>query len=321
MDGTIKNHTEQGIAETGGAFGYTLRGVFITDTRADVDVTASSDTGTTYAGGFVGYNNRTTIFNACATGDVTSIAPENRSYTGGFAGFGGGVHFNTFASGSVTSENGSANIGAFSGNVAWIEADYNSYYNSDAVVTRGGSVIETAPHGENVSNITEDKNKFTAKTMEELGSAEFAKELNDNLSSDKPNCDVVICTAAILLDPLSAFAVGGVGSFLGDLFFYPAPMLVSLATHGLQAAVISLCARHIRGRKPWLGAVAGVTLGAVIMVIGYTLGRAYVYATPEYAVIKLPYEILQAAVGAAAGVLLCYRGRLKEIFEKFLLTR
>lgn len=134
-------------------------------------------------------------------------------------------------------------------------------------------------------------------------------------------CDAVICTAAILLDPLSAFLVGGVGSFLGDLFFYPAPMFVSLAAHGLQAAVISLCTRHIRGRRPWLGAVVGVTLGAVIMVIGYTLGRAYVYATPEYAVIKLPYEILQAAVGAAAGVLLCYRGRLKEIFEKKILNR
>lgn len=131
-------------------------------------------------------------------------------------------------------------------------------------------------------------------------------------------CDVVICTAAILLDPLSAFLVGGVGSFLGDLFFYPAPMFVSLVTHGLQAVVISLCARHIRGRKPWFGSAIGVTVGAVIMVIGYSLGRAYVYATPEYAIIKLPYEILQAGVGAVAGVLLCWRGRLKEIYDRYI---
>ena len=47
--------------------------------------------------------------------------------------------------------------------------------------------------------------------------------------------DVIICTAAILLDPLAAFMVGGVGAFLGDLFFYPTPMFVSLVTHGLQA--------------------------------------------------------------------------------------
>lgn len=40
--------------------------------------------------------------------------------------------------------------------------------------------------------------------------------------------DIVICTAAILLDPLGAFAVGGIGAFLRDMFFYPAPMFVSL---------------------------------------------------------------------------------------------
>ena len=52
--------------------------------------------------------------------------------------------------------------------------------------------------------------------------------------------DIVICTAAIILDPFAAFMVGGVGAFLGDLLFYPTPMFVSLATHGLQAVAISV---------------------------------------------------------------------------------
>ena len=56
--------------------------------------------------------------------------------------------------------------------------------------------------------------------------------------------DVIICTAALLLDPLASFIVGGIGAFLGDFFFYPAPMFVSLVTHGLQAVVISLVARR-----------------------------------------------------------------------------
>lgn len=51
--------------------------------------------------------------------------------------------------------------------------------------------------------------------------------------------DVVICLAAILLNPLEAFIVGGVGAFIGDRLFYPAPMFISLVTHGLQAVVIS----------------------------------------------------------------------------------
>ena len=53
--------------------------------------------------------------------------------------------------------------------------------------------------------------------------------------------DVIIVTAAVLLDPFSAFLVGGVGAFIGDMLFYPAPMFVSLVVHGLQAVVISLC--------------------------------------------------------------------------------
>ena len=129
--------------------------------------------------------------------------------------------------------------------------------------------------------------------------------------------DVIICTAALLLDPLASFIVGGIGAFLGDFFFYPAPMFVSLVTHGLQAVVISLVARRFaRGGKggQWLA----VSLGAVIMVVGYSLGRAYVYSTPEYAMLKLPYQILQAAVGAVAGVLLVNQAGLRKVFEQQL---
>lgn len=127
--------------------------------------------------------------------------------------------------------------------------------------------------------------------------------------------DVVICTAAILLDPLAAFFVGGVGAFLGDLLFYPLPMFVSLASHGLEAVAVSLIARYAFPRK-WYGAALGVTVGAVIMVTGYSLGRAFVYATPATALLKLPFEILQAGVGAVSGVLLCYPCGLSKRFDK-----
>ena len=128
--------------------------------------------------------------------------------------------------------------------------------------------------------------------------------------------DVVICTAAILLDPLGAFLVGGVGAFLGDLFFYPTPMFVSLVTHGLQAVVISLMAHRAWKKRPVLASGVGVAIGAVIMVVGYSLGRAFIYSTPEYAMLKLPYQILQAAVGAVVGMLLCWKCGLKEQFDR-----
>lgn len=128
--------------------------------------------------------------------------------------------------------------------------------------------------------------------------------------------DVIICTAAILLNPLEAFLIGGLGAFLGDLFFYPTPMFVSLVTHGLQAVVISLCAHKMMPKKPALAAGIGVAIGAVIMVVGYSLGRAFIYSTPEYALLKLPYQILQAVVGAIGGMILCWPCGIRKLFKK-----
>lgn len=130
--------------------------------------------------------------------------------------------------------------------------------------------------------------------------------------------DVVICTAAILLDPLAAFMVGGVGAFLGDFFFYPTPMFVSLVVHGLQAVVISLCTRKLPGKKKLVASIIGVTIGAVIMVVGYSLGRAFIYSTPEYAIAKLPYQILQAGIGAVVSVILCYKCGFIRLYEKLM---
>ena len=127
-------------------------------------------------------------------------------------------------------------------------------------------------------------------------------------------CDTVINVAAILLDPVSAFVVGGIGSFLGDFFFYPAPMFVSLVTHGLQAVVVSLISHRILKRRQALASGIGVIVGAIIMVIGYTLGRAYVYSTLEYSLIKLPFEIVQAGFGAVFSMVVCYPLRLREMY-------
>ena len=128
--------------------------------------------------------------------------------------------------------------------------------------------------------------------------------------------DIVICAASILLDPFSAFMVGGVGAFLGDLFFYPTPMFVSLVTHGVQAVVISLFSHYVLRKHPVVASGIGVAVGAVIMVVGYSFGRAFIYSTPEYAILKLPYQILQAGVGAVCGMVLCWPAGLVKLAQK-----
>ena len=121
--------------------------------------------------------------------------------------------------------------------------------------------------------------------------------------------NAIITIASILLNPLCAF--------IGDLLFYPAPMFVSLVTHGIQAIVVSLCARKLfRGSKWNAGAVIGVILGIVINTVGYSLGRAFIYSTPEYAVMKLPYQILEDVVGSVLGYVLCFACGIKKLFER-----
>lgn len=131
--------------------------------------------------------------------------------------------------------------------------------------------------------------------------------------------DIVICTAAIILDPLGAFLVGGVGAFLGDLLFYPTPMFVSLVTHGVQAVVISLISHKVLKNQKVLSSGIAVAIGAVIMVVGYTLGRAYIYSTPEYAILKLPFQILQAVTGAVVAMVLCWGCGIYKLYTHTLM--
>lgn len=133
--------------------------------------------------------------------------------------------------------------------------------------------------------------------------------------------DIAIVVAAILLNPVEAFIVAGFGSFLGDFLFYPPPMFVSLVTHGLQAFVISLFSHKVLKTKPVLASGIGVAIGVIIMVTGYTLGKIYVYATLEYAILKLPYEIAQGVIGAVLGMILCWKCGIHKLYDKMILGK
>ncbi|MBQ3400465.1 MAG: ECF transporter S component [Lachnospiraceae bacterium] len=143
--------------------------------------------------------------------------------------------------------------------------------------------------------------------------------------------DIVIVLAAILLPPPLAFIVGGIGAFLGDLLFYPTPMFVSLVVHGVQAVIISLAVHGVgsAGQGADLSAPVdpsgkirrtafGVILGAAVAVVGYSLGRAFIYSTPEYAILKLPYQILQQGIGAVLGPVLAYRFGIEKLYRRMI---
>jgi uncharacterized membrane protein len=131
-------------------------------------------------------------------------------------------------------------------------------------------------------------------------------------------CDVVICLASIILNPFEAFMVGGMGSFIGDILFYPQAAVTSLIAHGLQAIVISVFSHYVLKKHPKIASGIGVTIGALVMVAGYTWGKTFLYSTFEYAMIKLPYEFAQGAIGAVFGMLLAYGLQIKKLFFKIV---
>ena len=130
--------------------------------------------------------------------------------------------------------------------------------------------------------------------------------------------DVIIVMAALILNPFCAFVVGGVGAFLGDLIFYPTPMFVSLVTHGLQAALISFFVRRVLKTKPLPSAAIASLLGLIVTVAGYTFGRAFIYGTPEYAVLKFPFQILQTAVGSVIALALYFGTSIRKVAKRAL---
>lgn len=130
--------------------------------------------------------------------------------------------------------------------------------------------------------------------------------------------DIVVVTAAVLLEPFYAFMVGGVGAFIGDMLFYPAPMFVSLAVHGLQAVLISLCVRHVLKSKPVTSSIIGAFIGWIICCGGYTLGRYYIYSTPAYAIAKIPLQLIQTAATSFVALLLCWPCGIKTQYDRII---
>lgn len=128
--------------------------------------------------------------------------------------------------------------------------------------------------------------------------------------------DVVICLDSVLLGPVWAMVAAGAGAFLGDAIFYPAPMYVSLVTRGIQGLVISLISHYTFRKHPKIAAILGVSVGAIIMIAGYSVGREFVYGKPGAWLVKLPYQILQAVVGAAAGLVLCFPCGIRKLYLK-----
>ena len=132
-------------------------------------------------------------------------------------------------------------------------------------------------------------------------------------------CDGVIFLGCFLFAPLPSFIIGGMGTFLYDLLLgNTVMMLPSLVIHGLQAFIVSFLLHKVFPKKQEpLFAFSACLVGAAIVIAGYFLTRILVQNRGlDYALIRMPSDVIQEAAGIAAALLICYGLRLKTALTK-----
>lgn len=116
--------------------------------------------------------------------------------------------------------------------------------------------------------------------------------------------DVAITFASVAFGPVVGLVAGGIGTALADFMGgYGQWAGISLLAHGLEGLLIGLIARQGRGHQRML---VGWAAGAVSMVIVYYIGEALVFTGWKPALIGVPFNVAQAAVGGAVGLPLYY---------------
>lgn len=179
VSGFVSSRSEESFARAGGLAANVLRGV-ITNSSANVEVNGSTDAGQAYVGGFFGMDNRVTTVNSYSIGNVSADAGNNNKiHLGGFCGMAGGAKYNCYALGDVTANKTTTDVGGINGRLAGIAVDVKCYFNTDAKQEIAGNVLENKV-ATGVVVLGDEADQTEGKTAAELGSEEFAAQLNDN---------------------------------------------------------------------------------------------------------------------------------------------
>ncbi len=197
VTGEIASATSESFSRAGGIGGSVMRGS-VTNSGADVKITAATDTNNVYAGGFYGMDNRVTTVNCYALGSVTGNSTNNNKvHIGGFVGQAGGIHINCYAAGDVVSLKTTTDVGIISGRSGGITVDRSCYYNTDAYLKQGDTVVSPAAAvGVNANNQAVVSN-VAGKTASELKSADFAKLLTANTGKEEMEASAQVVAEAL----------------------------------------------------------------------------------------------------------------------------
>ena len=146
--------------------------------------------------------------------------------------------------------------------------------------------------------------------------------------------DAMVFAAGALFGPVTGMIAGGLGAMLMDLIVYPATFVFTLFIKGIEGALCGVLLKYAmpkltRGKYPLLQVILGVAammLCALFMAAGYFGTNVLFWGEGDSpatrlsgALLQLPIDIAQGAVGCAIAALLIYAVRLDKIAARFSL--
>lgn len=146
--------------------------------------------------------------------------------------------------------------------------------------------------------------------------------------------DAMVLCAGALFGPVTGMIAGGLGAMLMDLIVYPATFVFTLFIKGIEGALCGVLLKYAlpkltRGKYPLLQVILGIAammLCALFMAAGYFGTNVLFWGEGDSpatrlsgALLQLPIDIAQGAVGCAIAALLIYAVRLDKIAARFSL--
>ncbi len=111
--------------------------------------------------------------------------------------------------------------------------------------------------------------------------------------------DVFVLLSVFILGPVYGTIAGGVGSCLADLIGYisyaPGTLIIKSAMALVAYLIYSLLLKATK--KDIIAEIIGGIAGAIIMAFGYFFYEVLFFETAGVAIINVPWNLLQGAVG------------------------
>jgi len=114
--------------------------------------------------------------------------------------------------------------------------------------------------------------------------------------------DVVIMLIALVVNPVQAMFIGGIGSFLADMLSgYAVYAPFTLVIKGLEGLIIAYLFRKMKRQHAWLALLAG----GLVITVGYPLADMWISQSVEMFYPSLILNSLQGGIAWIIAVVGC----------------